>query len=191
MKFSNRQSRFMFTVKGIEMQRRSLLKVVFIGGAASAIGGCTLPPLVRDSASGNVSVFSTLNWQIDAFRSKTVEEAIKNLHGAVSPMHSEKIKLDVPIFAESSAMVPVTVSTTLPGTTAIHLMVLNNPAPFWPLSMSFDILPGALPHVATRLWLPKSSDVVAYVQAHGKIYFTRVDVQLQSIDGCVTHKLGS
>jgi len=130
---------------------------------------------------------SPLPYREDAFKAANADDALKAMNGNAAASASDQITLDVPIFAESSAMVPVTVSSTLPDVTAIHIVVRNNPNP---LAMSFEILPGALPHVSTRVWLAKDSDVVAYVKSLGQLYFTSVDVMLQSKDGCITHKLG-
>lgn len=162
------------------------MRAAGISLAAPLLGLPTAQAALPKAATG-ASDLAALASQTDAFESSTIEDAIKNLHGAIKPTQSDNITLDVPIFAESAAMVPVTVSTTIPGAQSIYLMVLNNPTP---LSISFDLLPGALPYVSTRLWLSNHSDVIAYVRAGNKLYFTKADVRLQGIDGCITHKLG-
>ena len=125
-------------------------------------------------------------WQRDAFEATTVEEAIKSLHGPMRPLESSAIKLDIPIFAESSRMVPVTVSTSLPKLQAIHILVTGNTRP---LSASFDIAANALPSISTRIAIDKTSDVIAIVKADGKLFMSSVDVLVDSVDGCVTHKV--
>lgn len=168
------------------MQRRVFLQAAIIGGGAPVFGivGCatTEPQLAR------VDEFTSLGWLDGAFEASTIEDALKKLHGAAAPISSNEIKLDVPVFAESAAMVPVTVTTALPNVQAVYLTVQNNPQP---MAVSFDILPGALPYLSTRLWVTKNSEIAAYVMSNGKLYFASVDVLLQGVDGCITHKLGT
>ena len=54
----------------------------------------------------------------DAFRQKNDAEAIKMLYGRTAEP-SDKVKLDAPEIAENGAVVPVSVTTTLPGVTSI------------------------------------------------------------------------
>ena len=170
------------------MKRRDFLRVAMIGGSATFLG---LPNALRaaePALTPTPKIFDTLPWQTSAFDATTISSALKILHGDITPILSKDIKLDIPVFAESAAMVPVTVSTKLGDVSAIHIMVLNNPRP---LTMSFDILRGAIPFVSSRVWLTKDSDVAVYVKSYGKLYYAHADVLLQGTDGCVTHKIGA
>ena len=62
----------------------------------------------------------------DAFKQKDNKEAIKLLYGRpIEP--SDKIKLDAPEIAENGAVVPISVSTSLPEVTSIAFVVPENP----------------------------------------------------------------
>ena len=56
----------------------------------------------------------------DAFKAKSDTDAIKSLYGKTAEP-SDKVKLDAPEIAENGAVVPVSVSTSLPDVTSISI----------------------------------------------------------------------
>ena len=52
-----------------------------------------------------------------------------------------------------------------------------------PLVASYDLGPGAVPFVSTRIKMGKTGDVVAVVKAGGKLYSNRKGVKV-TIGGC-------
>ena len=115
----------------------------------------------------------------DAFKAKGDAEAIKSLYGkAAEP--SDKVKLDAPEIAENGAVVPISVSTTLPDVTSISILVAENPNA---LAASYRIPAGTVPSVANRLKMAKTSNVIAVVEAGGKLYSATKEVKV-TVGGC-------
>jgi sulfur-oxidizing protein SoxY len=115
----------------------------------------------------------------DAFRQKTDAEAIKVLYGK-SADASDQIKLDTPEIAENGGVVPISVTTTLPGVTSISFLVSENPNA---LAASYLIPEGTVPSVANRLKMAKTSNVIAIVEANGKLYSATKEVKV-TVGGC-------
>jgi sulfur-oxidizing protein SoxY len=114
-----------------------------------------------------------------AFKQKEDKEAIRLLYGRVVE-HSDKIKLDAPEIAENGAVVPISIATTLADVTSICFVVPENPNP---LAAYYRIPPGTVPSVANRLKMAKTSNVVAIVEAGGKLYGTTKEVKV-TVGGC-------
>jgi len=115
----------------------------------------------------------------DAFKQKGDADAIKALYGkAAEP--SDKVKLDAPEIAENGAVVPITVSSTLADVTSISVLVAENPNA---LAASYRIPAGTMPSVANRLKMAKTSNVIAIVEAGGKLYSATKEVKV-TVGGC-------
>src|SRR6202048_2293008 len=115
----------------------------------------------------------------DAFKAKGDADAIKSLYGkAAEP--SDKGKLDAPEIAENGAVVPISISTTLPDVTSISILVAENPNA---LAASYRIPAGTVPSVANRLKMAKPSNVIAVVEAGGKLYSATKEVKV-TVGGC-------
>jgi len=115
----------------------------------------------------------------DAFRQKNDAEAIKMLYGRTAEP-SDKVKLDAPEIAENGAVVPVSVTTTLPGVTSISFFASENPNA---LAASYVIAEGTLPSVANRLKLAKTCNVTAIVESGGKLFSATKEVKV-TVGGC-------
>ncbi|HTO64815.1 MAG TPA: thiosulfate oxidation carrier protein SoxY [Bradyrhizobium sp.] len=115
----------------------------------------------------------------DAFRQKSDADAIKALYGR-SADASDQIKLDAPEIAENGGVVPISVMTTLPGVTSISFLVSENPNA---LAASYVIAEGTVPSVANRLKMAKTSNVIAIVEANGKLYSATKEVKV-TVGGC-------
>ena len=118
-------------------------------------------------------------YPVDAFKAKSDADAIKSLYGkAAEP--SDKVKLDAPEIAENGAVVPISISTTLSDVTSISILVAENPNA---LAASYQIPAGTLPSVANRLKMAKTSNVIAVVEAGGKLYSATREVKV-TVGGC-------
>src|SRR5258708_35392787 len=108
---------------------------------------------------GLAPVFAAANdkYPEDAFKQKSDIDAIKSLYGKTAEP-SDKIKLDAPEIAENGAVVPISVSSTLPDVTSISILVAENPNA---LAASYTIPAATLPSLANPLQLPKTSNVIA------------------------------
>ena len=115
----------------------------------------------------------------DAFKQKSDADAIKSLYGRTAEA-SDKVKLDAPEIAENGAVVPISVTTTLEGVTSISFLVSKNPNA---LAASYNIPEGTLPSVANRLKMQETSNVIAIVEAGGKLYSATKEVKV-TVGGC-------
>jgi sulfur-oxidizing protein SoxY len=77
-------------------------------------------------------------------------------------------------------VVPISVATTLPGVTAISIVVSENP---FPLAAHYPIPPGTSAMVANRLKMAKTSKVIALVAAGGKVFSASKEVKV-TVGGC-------
>ena len=115
----------------------------------------------------------------EAFKQKSDADAIKSLYGKTAEA-SDKVKLDAPEIAENGAVVPIAVTTTLDGVTSISFFVSENPNA---LASSYVIPEGTLPSVSNRLKMQKTSNVIAIVEAGGKLYSATKEVKV-TVGGC-------
>jgi sulfur-oxidizing protein SoxY len=115
----------------------------------------------------------------EAFKQKNSDDAIKALYGKTAEA-SDKIKLDAPEIAENGAVVPVAVSSTLPDVTSISILAAENPNA---LVASYRIPAGTIPNVANRIKMAKTSNVIAVVEAGGKLYSATKEVKV-TVGGC-------
>jgi sulfur-oxidizing protein SoxY len=77
-------------------------------------------------------------------------------------------------------VVPVSVSSTLADVTSISILVAENPNA---LAASYKIPAGTMPSVANRLKMAKTSNVIAVVEAGGKLYSAAKEVKV-TVGGC-------
>src|SRR3982074_3244666 len=97
----------------------------------------------------------------EAFKAKSEADAVKALYGKTAEA-SDKVKLDAPEIAENGAVVPVSVTTTLPDVTSISFLVSENPVV---LVASYKIPAGTLPRVGNRIKMAKPSNVICAAAA--------------------------
>jgi len=115
----------------------------------------------------------------DAFKAKNDADAIKSLYGRTAEP-SDKVKLDAPEIAENGAVVPISVSTALADVTSISILVSENP---FALAASYKIPAGTIAGVANRIKMQKTSNVIAIVEAGGKLYSATKEVKV-TVGGC-------
>jgi sulfur-oxidizing protein SoxY len=150
-------------------------RLVLQGAATVALVGLGSLPF------GLAPAFAAANdkYPEDAFKAKGDADAIKSLYGKTAEP-SDKVKLDAPEIAENGAVVPISISTTLSDVTSISLLVAENPNA---LAASYQIPAGTMPSVANRLKMAKTSNVIAVVQAGGKLYSATREVKV-TVGGC-------
>jgi len=115
----------------------------------------------------------------DAFKQKSDADAIKALYGKTAEA-SDKVKLDAPEIAENGAVVPISVSCSLADVASISILVSENPNA---LAASYKIPAGTVPSVANRIKMAKTTNVIAVVEAGGKLYSTSKEVKV-TVGGC-------
>ena len=79
-----------------------------------------------------------------------------------------------------SAVVPVGVTSTIPKTESIAILIEKNPNL---LAASFDIPAGTDPSISTRVKMGQSSNVYALVKADGKYYVASKEIKV-TLGGC-------
>lgn len=119
-------------------------------------------------------------WPDKAFSSTVAGEAMADLLGTDQTVPSDQIKLKLPVIAENGAVVPVTISTSLENVESISIVVEKNPRP---LAATFEILPGTMPEISSRIKMGQTSDVMAVIKTDSGIYSTAKEVKV-TIGGC-------
>ncbi len=148
-------------------QRRKVLQ----GGAVLALmasAGFLRPAFAQQAA-----------WNKAAFDAKTLADAVKAMGGA-APAESKDIQINSPDIAENGAVVPFTVSSKIPKTEQVAILVEKNPNI---VAASFNIPDGTEPWVNTRVKMGQTSNVIALVKADGKFYYTSKEVKV-TLGGC-------
>jgi len=118
-------------------------------------------------------------WNKEAFSAKTPADALKTF-GIGNATPSKDLSIDAPQIAENGAVVPIEISSAIPGTTALLVVVDKNP---FPLIARFDFKEGALPYVKVNLKMGETSDVRVLAEAGGKHYVATKEVKV-TIGGC-------
>jgi sulfur-oxidizing protein SoxY len=112
------------------------------------------------------------------FDAKTLADALKALGG--TPTDSKDITITSPDIAENGAVVPVAVTSSIPKTQEIYILVERNPNP---LTATFTIPDGTDAYVSTRTKMGESTNVYAVVKADGKLYSTFRETKV-TLGGC-------
>jgi len=118
-------------------------------------------------------------WNKEAFSAKTPADALKTF-GIGNATPSKDLSIDAPQIAENGAVVPIEISSAIPATTALLVVVDKNP---FPLIARFDFKEGALPYVKVNLKMGETSDVRVLAEAGGKHYVATKEVKV-TIGGC-------
>jgi len=118
-------------------------------------------------------------WNKDAFGAKTAADALKSLGiGEAAP--SKELAIDAPQIAENGAVVPIGVTSAIPKTEAIAILIEKNPNM---LTAVFDIPAGTEPALSTRVKMGQTSNVFALVKADGKYYVASKEIKV-TLGGC-------
>jgi sulfur-oxidizing protein SoxY len=118
-------------------------------------------------------------WNENAFGAKTPQDALKGI-GAASAAPSKDIVIDAPQIAENGAVVPIEITSNIPGTTSLAVVLEKNP---FPLAAKFDFKEGALPYVKVNVKMAETSDVRVIATAGGRHYAATREIKV-TIGGC-------
>ncbi len=151
--------------------RRTLLKGA---GAAGAITAAMAAGVLKPSGA------LAAEYNRAAFEAKDLANAFRNI-GAGSAADNSGIVIKAPDIAENGAVVPVDISSSIPNTISLAVLVDKNPLP---LSSAFDFANGALPEMALRLKMGQTSMVeVVAKTSDGKFYKAKKEVKV-TVGGC-------
>jgi sulfur-oxidizing protein SoxY len=148
--------------------RRSVIRAGGALGLLAAFGTALLKPGRALAA-----------WNQGAFQAKSALDGMKAL-GITNPQDSGDIVIRAPDIAENGAVVPIDITSNIPGTTSISVFIEKNPFPY---TGTFDFAAGAVPFVHLRAKLGESTPVRVVVAANGKYYTTAKEVKV-TIGGC-------
>jgi sulfur-oxidizing protein SoxY len=126
------------------------------------------------------SAWAQGSWNKAAFETKSVADTVKALGGASAATESKDIVITSPDIAENGAVVPFTITSKIPKTESIALLVEKNPNT---LAATFNIPDGTEPGVQTRVKMGQTSNVIALVKADGKFYYVGKEVKV-TLGGC-------
>lgn len=152
----------------MDHQRRGAL---LTGGGLGVFGMLVAAGLVKPGSA----------WARDAavFEATSLDEAFKAM-GAEKPSESQDVELVAPDIAENGAVVPVAVTSKVPNTESVSIMVERNPNM---VAANFTFPDGTVPEVQTRIKMGQTSDVYAVVKADGKYFMNKKEIKV-TLGGC-------
>jgi sulfur-oxidizing protein SoxY len=143
-------------------------------------GGATLLALVAAAGWVRPGNAAAQAWNKNAFETHSLEETVKALGGAAAAPSKDIAFVSTPDIAENGAVVPIGVTSSVPKTESIAILVEKNPNT---LAAVFDIPPGTEPSLTTRVKMGQSSNVYALVKADGKYYYAAKEIKV-TLGGC-------
>jgi sulfur-oxidizing protein SoxY len=154
-------------------QRRSILKTGSGVTLLSLLGGSTL-------LSSRAAQAQAPGWNKAVFDTHTLADTMKALGGGDPAPSKDIVFFQTPDIAENGAVVPVGISSNIPKTESIAILIDKNPNM---VAAIFDIPAGTDPSVSTRVKMAQSSNIVALVKADGKYYVASKEVKV-TLGGC-------
>ncbi|GAB4174768.1 MAG: thiosulfate oxidation carrier protein SoxY [Rhodocyclaceae bacterium] len=142
-------------------------------GAAGAVLAAVAAGLLSPAAA------LAAEWNKAAFGATDLATALRQI-GALSVAESADIGLRAPDVAENGAVVPVEVTSRIPGSRAIVVVGEKNA---FPLIARFEIPEGTDAFVSMRIKMAQTSAVRAIVEANGRLYTAAKEVKV-TIGGC-------
>ena len=119
-------------------------------------------------------------WNKGAFEAKSLDEAMKAFGGSAPAQSKDITFVSTPDIAENGAVVPIGITSSIPKTESIAILVEKNPNM---LAASFEIPAGTEPAIGTRVKMGQSSNVYALVKADGKYYVASKEIKV-TLGGC-------
>ena len=120
------------------------------------------------------------SWNKTAFDARSLADAMQALGGAEPAPSKDVTFFQTPEIAENGAVVPVGISSAVPNTEAIAILIEKNPNM---LAAVFDIPPGTEPTITTRVKMAQTCNIYALVKADGKYYVASKEVKV-TLGGC-------
>src|SRR6266496_1478584 len=106
-------------------------------------------------------------WNKAAFETHSMAETMKALGGGDPAQSKDIVFFQTPDIAENGAVVPIGVTSNVPKTESIAILIEKNPNM---LAAVFDIPAGTDSSLSTRVKMAQTSNVFALVKADGKYY---------------------
>jgi len=150
-------------------QRRNVLKS---GTGAAVLGALAAAGIIKPG-------IALAEWNKSAFEAKSMADTLKAL-GAAQPTDSKDVQVTGPDIAENGAVVPVGVTSAIPGTTVMAILIEKNPNA---LAASFTLPAGTEANVQTRVKMGQTSNIYALVKAGDKFFVATKEIKV-TLGGC-------
>ncbi|HJV85290.1 MAG TPA: thiosulfate oxidation carrier protein SoxY [Noviherbaspirillum sp.] len=151
----------------MNQNRRDMLRISAVLGMAFTAG------LLKAS-----DVFAA-DWNQTAFDAKSLDDVVKALGGDKFAVSGD-VSITGPDIAENGAVVPVSVSSKVPNTEYMAILVEKNPSA---MSAGFNIPAGTDAAISTRVKMGATSNVHALVKADGKWLVATKEIKV-TLGGC-------
>jgi len=151
------------------MHRRQLLE-----GTVCAV------PLTALTLAGLLPRPSRAAWPDDAFHGKDLAAVQADLFDDVTPEDTDAVTIAAPDIAENGRVVPVEIGIDLPSPQTMTLFSDGNP---YPLLARARFTPDVEPRLSVRVKMGESANLIALVEADGKLYRATRAVKVTS-GGC-------
>lgn len=152
-----------------------VLRRVVLRGAG---GGAALAAALGVGLLGPGELLAA-GWNKNAFGAKTPADALKGI-GAASAAESKDLLIEAPQIAENGGVVPIEITSNIPGTRSISVLIEKNP---FPLAGHFEFKEGAVPFVKVNVKIGESSNVRVVAEAGGKYHVAVKEIKV-TIGGC-------
>lgn len=152
-----------------DLRRRDILRTAAMGTALAVAAGAGLLQPRRVLAA----------WPAKVFDAKDRDSAVKALFGTSTVHSSDKISFNASPQAEDGSSVPVSVTSNIPGTDAIAVLVHENIRPM----TAWLKIGEASPYFRLGIKMAKSSKVEFVVRAGGKLYSASTTIKVTA-GGC-------
>ncbi len=119
-------------------------------------------------------------WNKAAFETHSLDETMKALGGSTPAASKDIVFFSTPDIAENGAVVPTGITSNVPKTESIAILIEKNPNM---LAAVFDVPPGTEPTLATRIKMQQTSNVYALVKADGKYHVASKEIKV-TLGGC-------
>jgi sulfur-oxidizing protein SoxY len=155
----------------MDSKRRAALKS---GGGVTLLGLLVAAGWLRPREAAGQT------WNQAAFDTHGLADTLKALGGGEPSQSKDIVFFQTPEIAENGAVVPVGVTSNIPKTESIAILIEKNPNL---LAAVFDIPAGTEPTISTRVKMAQSSNIYALVKADGRYYVATKDVKV-TLGGC-------
>jgi len=156
----------------MDRRRRQVLK------AAGGVGASVVLP-AAGRAGAQTAPTAPAARDLAGFDTRSIDEVIASLV-VDKPVESAAIRISAPDVAEDGRVVSIGITSALPSTDRIVILVEKNPNR---IVASFTLPEGTAPSIATRIKMNGTSDVYALVRASGRFFFARREVRV-TVGGC-------
>jgi sulfur-oxidizing protein SoxY len=155
----------------MDLQRRKALRTG---------SGLTLLTLVAAAGWLRPEDALAAEWNKAAFETNSMDATVKALGGSTPAQSKDITFFQTPDIAENGAVVPIGITSNIPKTESIAILVEKNPNT---LAAVFDVPAGTEPSLSTRIKMGQSSNVYALVKADGKYYVASKEIKV-TLGGC-------